>query len=386
MRIVEVNTKALANEFLLVAVRLYKNDPNYIRPLDKDINEVFDATKNKSFRFGEAARWLLQNDEGEYIGRIAAFVHKKYKSKGDTQPTGGFGFFDCIDHQPSANLLLDTAKEWLAQRGMEAMDGPINFGERDKWWGLLVEGFDPPLYGMNYNFPYYQALLENYGCQVFFYQNCYSRQVKPRLPEKFYSAHNKYSHLDGYTAKHGKKSDLKKMASDFCTVYNAAWASHEGNKQMAEAQALKMFQTMKPIMDERLIWFAYYQEKPIGMYISLPDLNQLFKYLNGQWDTFSKLKFLFYRWKGVVNKMTGIVFGILPEYQGAGIDYFMIVESAKVIQNHTPYHYTELQWQGDFNPKINNISKNLGFSLSRRLATYRFLFDRQKEFKRHPLI
>ena len=386
MRIVEVNSEALANEFLLLSVLLYKNDPNYIRPLDKDINEVFNPARNKSFRFGEAIRWLLQNEEGVYIGRIAAFVNKKYKSKGDTQPTGGFGFFECIDDQQAANLLLDTAKTWLAQRGMEAMDGPINFGERDKWWGLLVQGFDPPLYGMNYHFPYYQQLLENYGCQVFFYQNCYSRDVKPRLPEKFYNAHDKFSRLEGYVAKHGKKRDLKKMASDFCTVYNGAWASHEGNKQMKEAQALKMFQTMKPIMDERLIWFAYHQEKPIAMYLSLPDLNQLFKYLNGQWNIWAKLKFLFYRWRGVVNKMTGIVFGVLPEYQGAGIDYFMIVESAKIIQYQTPYTFTELQWQGDFNPKMNNISKNLGFSISRRLATYRFLFDREKEFKRHPLI
>lgn len=386
MQIVAVQSEEYAKEFLLVNVRLYKNDPNYIQPLNKDINEVFDAKKNKTFRFGAIQRWLLQADDGQYIGRIAAFVNKRYKNKGDSQPTGGFGFFDCIHDQAAANLLLDTAKNWLLEQGMEAMDGPINFGERDKWWGLLVEGFDPPLYGMNYNAPYYQELLENYGCRVFFYQNCYSRLVRPRLQDKFYTAHEKYSKLPEFSARHASKNDIEKMAKDFCTVYNNAWASHEGNKQMTMPQAMKMFQTMKPIMDERLIWFAYHNEEPIAMYISLPDLNQVFKFLHGKFDMLAKLKFVFHKWRGVITKMAGIVFGVVPAYQGLGVDYYMIVESAKIIQFKTNYLHTELQWQGDFNPKMNNISKNLGFSLSRRLATYRYLFDREKEFKRHPIL
>jgi len=206
MQIVEVNSPALAKAFLLVAPKLYQQDPNYIRPLDKDVEEVFDETKNKTFRFGKVCRWLLQNDAGEHIGRIAAFVNKRYKNKGDTQPTGGFGFFDCINNQAAANLLLDTAKNWLQQQGMEAMDGPINFGERDKWWGLLIEGFDPPLYGMNYNAPYYKTLLENYGCEVFFYQNCWAREVKPRLPEKFYVAHKKIEAMGGFEARRVDKN------------------------------------------------------------------------------------------------------------------------------------------------------------------------------------
>jgi hypothetical protein len=90
--------------------------------------------------------------------------------------------------------------------------------------------------------------------------------------------------------------------------------------------------------------------------------------------------------KGVCNKFTGIVFGIIPEFQGKGIDYYMIVEGAKVIQQKKQYHELELQWQGDFNPKMLNISKNLGATKSRLLCTYRYLFDRSKEFKRHPIL
>ena len=109
-------------------MQLNKNNPAYIRPLDKDIYEVFDEKKNKTFRFGEVTRWILKDDSGKLIGRIAAFNNKKYKNKGDDVPVGGVGFFDCINNQAAADMLFDVAKHWLMQKGMEAMDGPINFG------------------------------------------------------------------------------------------------------------------------------------------------------------------------------------------------------------------------------------------------------------------
>src|SRR6476620_5119769 len=155
----EVTTPQLARDFLLANVEVNRDNPNYIRPLDKDVEDVFDPKKNKTFRFGEATRWVLK-DGDKLLGRIAAFTNKKYRNKGDEVPVGGMGFFDCINDQGAADMLLDVARHWLLQRGMEAMDGPINFGERDRWWGLEVEGYQPPLYCMNFNKPYYKDLLE----------------------------------------------------------------------------------------------------------------------------------------------------------------------------------------------------------------------------------
>jgi hypothetical protein len=106
----------------------------------------------KNFKWGQAKRWVAYTDNGELVGRIAAFANDKYLNKGTDFKTGGVGFFDCINDQATANLLFDTAKEWLSTMGMEAMDGPINFGDRDKWWGLMVEGFNKePMYGMSFN-------------------------------------------------------------------------------------------------------------------------------------------------------------------------------------------------------------------------------------------
>jgi len=386
MNLFPVSDKASAKEFLKVPLILYKDDPNFIQPLDKDINDVFDPEKNKAFRFGECFRWLLKDEDGNLIGRIAAFVHKKYRNKGDEQKTGGIGFFECINKQEAADMLFDVAKHWLMERGMEAMDGPINFGERDTWWGLVIEGFKPPIYRMNYNPPYYKELFETYGFKVFFNQICWYLAVDTHLSEKFAEQSKKYSALPEFSVKHIRKNNMEKFASDFCVVYNEAWASHEGNKQMSKEVALKMFQSMKAAIDERLVWFVYHNGEPIAFWINLPELNQIFKYFHGRFGLLEKLRFLWLKRKGINDKFTGIVFGVVPEFQGKGIDYYMINEGAKVIQNKTNYREVELQWQGDFNPKIINMSKNIGGYQSRMLATYRYLFDRTKEFKRHPIL
>jgi hypothetical protein len=157
-------------------------------------------------------------------GRIAAFTNKRYKNKGDDVPVGGIGFFDCIHDQQAANLLLDTAKNWLAGQGMEAMDGPINFGERDRWWGLLVEGFQSPLYAMNYNPPYYRQLFETYGFQPFFHQICFGKKPKKALSQKVVERHAIFGNDPQFSVRTIKKSMLEKYAADFTTVYNAAWA------------------------------------------------------------------------------------------------------------------------------------------------------------------
>ncbi len=386
MQLFPVSDITSAREFLKVPLIIYKNDPHFIQPLDKDINDVFDSRKNKAFRFGECQRWLLKDEDENLIGRIAAFVYKKYKNKGDDQKTGGIGFFECIDNQEAADMLFDVSKHWLLQRGMEAMDGPINFGERDRWWGLVVEGFKPPIYLMNYNLPYYQKLFENYGFKNFFDQICWHLFVNTQLNDKFKEQAEKYSRLPEFSAIHLKKNNLKKFADDFSEVYNKAWAKHEGNKQMNKEVAFKMFKSMKPIIDEKLIWFVYHKNEPIAFWINIPELNQIFKSFHGRFGLVEKLRFLWLRMKGVNNKFTGVVFGVVPEFQGKGIDYFMIVEGAKVIQTKTKYDELELQWQGDFNPRILNMSKNIGAKQSRLLTTYRYLFDRAKEFKRHPTV
>jgi hypothetical protein len=388
MTIIPVTDAITASEFLQTAVLLHKNDPQWIRPLDKDINDVFDRDKNKTFRFGDVIRWILKDDQGKLIGRIAAFTNKKYKNKGDDVPIGGIGFFECINDQSAADLLFDNAKHWLMQQGMEAMDGPINFGERDRWWGLITDGFFEPLYCMNYNPPYYVNLFENYGFKVFYNQVCFGLDAKKPVAKKILDKHKQHSENPDMHMRLIDKGKLEEFAADFTTIYNKAWAGHGGMKTLAKEQVLIMFKKMKPVMDKHIVYFAYHKEDPIAMFINLPDINQYFKHLKGKFGILQKLEFVWRQKFRKSKKFVGVVFGIVPEWQGKGVDAFIIGECARVVQVD-PILYTEyeMQWIGDFNPKMINLAENFGDTYrSRNLSTYRYLFDRTKEFKRHPML
>ena len=387
MELIAVKDTITAKEFIRANVELNKGNKAYIRPIDKEINEVFDPEQNKAFRHGEATRWLLKDDEGQLIGRIAAFVNKKYKNKGDDVPIGGVGFFDCINNQEAADMLLDVARHWLSQRGMEAMDGPINFGERDKWWGLLVEGFHEPLWSMNFNPPYYKELLENYGFKPFFHQLCFGLDPMKPLSPKVMQRHAAIAADPRYSARTIEKKHLEKYAMDFVTVYNAAYAGHGGLKEMKKDQALLLFKKMKPLLDEDIAWFAYYDDKPIALFLNIPELNQYYKHFNGKVGPLQMLQFVWLKMVGACKHFTGIIFALHPDFQGKGVDAYIIAESAKIIQPAKFYVHYEMQWIGDFNPKMVNIARTLGETyVSRKLTTYRYLFDRGKEFKRHPML
>lgn len=400
MELQEVNNPSLERDFIQVNKIINRDNPAYIQPLEKDVREVFNPEKNKTFRFGEAIRWVLRNDKGELIGRIAAFTNKKYKNKGDEVPVGGIGFFDCINKQEAADMLFDVAKHWLRQKGMEAMDGPINFGERDRWWGLVVKGHDlQPMYCMNFNYAYYQQLFENYGFRGFYNQICFALDTNKVIQTKFYERHRDCANDPKFSARHIRKTELDRFARDFTIVYNKAWAGHGGMKQIEEKMVRKMFRSMKPVMDERICWFAYYDNEPIAIWINLPDLNQWFRHLKGKFSLLHKLKFLWLKSTRRNPKFNGLVFGIVPEFQGRGVDSYIIVEGAKVIQDlhYEPgqliprigkpiYDRYEMQWIGEFNPKMVNVAEGLGTYRSRILTTYRYLFDRTRDFKPHPIL
>lgn len=383
LKVVKVDSDRERKEFLGFPSKLYKNDQNYIRPLDKDVEAIFDKKKNKLFKSGECKRFLFKNKKNETVGRVAVFVNPNYKNE---QPTGGIGFFDCINHQETANFIFDYCKNWLQERGMEAMDGSINFGERDKFWGVLIDGYSEPLYGMNYNATYYKELFENYGFQIFFNQLCYSRSIHSEVSRVFTIMHAKHAQNPAISAKPMKKNQLDKFAKDFTEIYNKAWANHGGGKEIEYAKTLKMFESMKPIINEHISWFVYENEKPIAMWMNIPDLNQWFKYLDGKFGWFQKIKFLFVKMFKKNTKMVGIVFGVVPEWQKTGIDGFMIWEGTQHLRKHTSFQITELQWIGDFNPKMMKIAENLDTKITRKLATYRYLFNKDKNFERHPIL
>lgn len=387
MKILEVTTPALAKEFLEMAPRLYKTEKNWIRPLDKDIEGLFHPETNKLFKLGgKAVRWLLLDESGKTIGRVAAFLNPKWK---ENQPTGGLGFFECINDKNAAFLLFDTAKSWLEAEGMEAMDGPVNFGERDKWWGLLVDGYSEPNYGMTWNFHYYRDFFEAYGFQIYFKQFTYMRPVRGMgFDNKMIERAKLIQGNSDFEFRHIKGKELSEKAPQyFMDVYNKAWSRHMG-KTVTLRESQMMFAKMKPIIDPRLIYFGFFRGEPISFFINIPEINQIFKHVNGELDLLGKMKFLWYKTFSPPNKMLGLVFGVVPEFHGKGVESAMIMSYNEQFAIHESFSYKtiEMNWIGDFNPKMMRVCEQLNATIYKTHHTYRYLFDRSKPFERHKIL
>lgn len=385
-KLLEVTDNKSIKLFLNFSATLYKNDKNWIRFLDQDIEKVFDSKKNKSYKSGDAIRWVLY-DKKKIVGRIAAFYDKKTSDKSE-QPTGGIGFFDCIDDQNAANFLFDASKKWLEEKGMAAMDGPINFGSREIFWGCLKEGFHEPVYNMPYNHAYYNDLFENYGFKNYFNQFTYHVKMAFGLidPKIRKNAEVLKSDTNISFEFHDKKNPHKSEKS-FLAVFNAAWAKFPGVNPLSEKHARALFKSMKPIIDPRLIIFAYHKGNPIAFFIMVPDINPIIKKFNGKLHLINKLRLIFdLKIRKKTTRALGLIFGVVPEFQGHNITDGMISFAEDEIEKGMHYTDLEMNWIGDFNPKMNNMIKNLNADVKKVHITYRYLFDRNKEFKRAKVV
>ncbi len=385
MEIIEVNTTAEIAQWMDLPATIYATDSNYIPHISQDIAGTFSPAKNKLLKEGAAKRWIARS-EGKTIGRIAAFVNKKY-STAQKQPTGGIGFFESVDEEMVAFALFDAAFDWLKEQGMKAVDGPINFGEKEAYWGLLVENFtDMSSFRMNYHPPYYQKFFEAYGFQTYYEQWCYKRDLYVPAQEIFVRKTHMLMVDEGYKISNARGKSLEQLAHDFVTIYNSAWAGLPGHKAMRIEQARNAMKAMKPVMDRDIMVFVYHFGKPIAFYINLPEVNEFMQYVKGNLNWSGKLKFLWYKTFGKRHTMVGIVFGVDRDYQGKGVEGAMIKWTEENIVSLKRYNETIMTWLGDFNPKMIRIAENLGAKKYRTLITYRKYFDSSTPFERHPTI
>ena len=387
MRIVEVRDKKTEKDFLKVPHIIYKDDPNWISHLENDIKAIFDPAKNKNFQWGEAARWVLYDNDNKLIGRIAAFVNRQLAFTYE-HPVGGTGFFECINSGDAAFLLFDTAKEWLEERKMEAMDGPINFGEKDRFWGLMVDGFETtPPYLLNYNPSYYKELFEAYGFQNYYEQYIYRLSRDTVVPPLVHRNFERLTRTEGYEFRNLDMSQLEKYALDFMTIYNEAWRDvHKHFKPMTTEQALQTFKNMKALADPDLIVFAYHNGRPIAIFVGIPELNEIFRDVNGKLNLVGKLKVLYHKWRKTCKTVYGIVFGIVPEYRYKGVESGLILAIQKSVLRTNRYKDMYIAWIGDFNPKMIRIVEILGKDRVFTLVTYRKMFSDEYAFSRHPVL
>jgi len=316
----QVASKKELMTFIKFQWKIYEGDKNWVPPLIFERKSLLDKKKNPFFQHADLELFIAYRDN-EPVGRIAA-IRNDLHNEIHNDKIGFFGFFECINDQSVANSLLDTAKKWIKDQGLEAMRGPVNPSMNDET-ALLIEGFDdPPRLLMTYNPPYYKDLLENYGLKkvkdlfAFAIDNAemsknekiarVSEMVKNRYKLKIRELNMKEFHKELVIVK---------------KIYNQAWEPNWGFVPMTDAEIDKMAAEMKQLVDPSLVIFVEIGDETIGFALVVPDYNYIFKQMNGRLFPFNFLK-LFTQQKKIPWARV-IVLGILPEYQKKGIDAVM---------------------------------------------------------------
>jgi hypothetical protein len=190
----------------------------------------------------------------------------------------------------------------------------------------------------------------------------------------------------GYEFRHFTWKEQDNLIADFAEVFNEAWASFKVNFEPLEPEYIKgTLKKAKVILEEKFIWLAYFEGKPIAIYLMFPDLNQILKHLNGKLDPLSLSKFLWLKKRKTMTRARGMLMGVIPKYQGLGIESAFILKLREALKHMPHYEEVEFSWVGDFNPKMRKIFVSVGSVPVKNYITYRYLFDRTKEFKRYPI-
>lgn len=380
MTLIEVLTAKHKKKFLNFPKQLYKGDKNWICPLDLEIEGIFNPENNDSFKKGEAIRWLLCDGE-KIIGRIAAF-YDTHKAKQHKYLTGGCGFFECVNNQEAANVLFNAAKSWLESKGMQAMLGPVNFGENYFHWGLLVDGFMQQGYGMQYNFPYYKELFENFGFKNYFEQYSFHKPLAEGWPDRLLKFAELTAKRPGYSFERFSYKRIDEFVKHFVDVLNQIWAGYQENyTPLTNAEIKKMLLESKPIIDEDLIILAFDKGKPVGIILSIPDANQvLIKLKNGKLNLINKVRFVLNKSK--ISRNRALLTGIHPEYTNTGIVLPLFYQLVLALEEKPRQKEIELSWVGDYNPKMIGIYDKIGAKKMKTHITYLHQFDQKLPFER----
>ncbi len=386
MQIIEVVSKHDREEFINFPKKLYKGDPFWVCQLDNGVESVFTPGINPTFGHGEAIRWILRDGNNFTIGRVAAFIDN-FRSAANRHPTGGMGFFEVIENREAAFLLFDTARDWLADRGMEAMDGPINFGENDNSWGLLVDGFMQQGFGMPYNKKYYRNFFEEYGFKKYFEQYSYHRAIRGpegeivHFPDRIMKIAAWLSKRPGYSFRHFEIRNKDKYIRDVVEIYNSTWSVFKEDFTPLDPMfLLESFNKARHFIDEELIWFAYFNDKPISFFILYPDLNQILKHFNGKLHPWNLIRFVFYRMSHKMTRLRAVVGGVHPSYQNSGVESAIFFHLYNVFKNKPWFKELELSWVGDYNPRMIAIYEALGSEKAKTHVTYRYLINKNIPF------
>lgn len=363
---------------------VYAENPHYIFPLEKDVEDVFNPEVNKRFENGEAWCFVLLED-GNPVGRIAAFIDHEHNAR-QPFPVGGIGFFECVNQEEYAALLLNHATELLHEKGMKAIDGPINFGERDRFWGLLVKGFDqPPLYQENYQPPHYREWFEREGFRPY-EQILTFRGDSRNIPFKRLGAiAQRAKSRAPIRIRPMSFDDIDDFAKDFAVIYNASFSRFPHFHPIKPKQIARIMRQAKPIADPQLACLAYYDDHPAGFIMLFPDINPLLKHAKGKLNFRTIPRFLIKQKLQKSFNAKGLGFGVHPDFQSKGI-FAILVDHLGSPRNLSRYPRMYLAGIRTQNHEIRSMYDKMQVEIDRVHVAYRKMLDDSIAFEPNEFI
>jgi len=357
--------------------KLYEDTAAWIPPFRFEIEKIFDPSKNSFFQTGECERFLLfdDNDNDNPVARFA-LMNQPERDKVLDPKMGGLGFLELVNDQRVMDEVINFASEWHQARGYHAFRGPINFGENDNFWGLLIENFEEePIYGMHYHHPYYKTLVEASGAKKLDDHWSYRRDFDQPLPERMVTITDRVEERMNVEIKPVDFSQAEEDAEAIRTIYNRAWADqdiadreHEFT-ELTHDTVMEMVDQLKRIVIKNSVLIAYVDGVPVSFSVSIPDLNQVSKKTGGKmhWWQIPRLFLL----KRNARRLRTLVFGTLPEYRKKGLEALVFVRGIQMTKKAAPtLEYLEGAWVSEKNWLMQRSLEALGCYHHKTHRTY----------------
>ncbi|MBN1596542.1 aminotransferase class I/II-fold pyridoxal phosphate-dependent enzyme [candidate division FCPU426 bacterium] len=353
----------LQKTFLKLPWAIYRQDKNWVPPMITELETLFDKEENIFYEHGEAQAFLAKRGS-EVVGRIVAAIdHRANKNHGEE--AGFFGFFEVDRDYGAAESLLHTAREWLTERGMKVMRGPMAFSQLDGM-GCLVEGFDfPPAIMMPYNPEYYPEFYDTYGLQKVQDLYAYQLDAKSAIPKRLEKLAEHTHQKEGVEIRRLRMSRFRRDMATIMEILNDINSEELGFTPLTKRDLKYFSAKLKPVIEPDLVNFVEVQGKAVAFSMLLPDYNEVLKRFNGHVGVTDMLKFYLYSKKIKTVRFT--MLGVKKAYRRRGLETLLYLKS---FQNAKELGYSsgELSWVPEGNKAITKAIESNG---GKRYKVYR---------------
>jgi len=366
--IIPVRDKKALERFIKLPWAIYKDNPYWVPPLIDEEKKLFDRDIHPFHKHAEVELFLALDNKGNPAGRVASIVNHNHVNC-HNEKAGFFGFLETIDSPEVCKALLDAAKKYLKEHGMEKMRGPASFSSNEQW-GLLVEGFDSsPVIMMPYNPQYYEKLLLGYGLAKSKDLLAYYVDQSIKLPDKSARIAERIMARKEIVIRNPDMKNFKKEIDIIKEIYNKAWQHNWGAIPLTDEEMDYMAKDFKAILDPELLFIATVDGKPAGFSMAIPDYAPVLKKLNGKLSPLGIMKLLWHTKVKKIKRLRLITMGVVPEYQKRGIDVIFYMETVKH-SRLKGYKDAELSWILEDNDLMNRTLLSFGARVYKKYRLY----------------